>query len=183
MLSLKTQRRKLAAYQSTLESSVARDSDAARALLSTGRRDRALLALRKRNATQLLLQRTDAWLLRLEETLASIDTAARTQTLVATLRSGADVLKAITESVSVSEVEGLLDDTADAQAAAQRLNAALGGSSACDAQAEEELRVLEQQMGALQAAEMPSVPAQAPMLNAKQAPPLREASREEPLLA
>jgi hypothetical protein len=55
-----------------------------------------LLALKKRAHTRGVLDRVDAWLLKVEETLCSLDSAARTQALVAALRTGADVLKTIT---------------------------------------------------------------------------------------
>lgn len=150
MLSLKTQRRKLGAYQQQLEASVRRDTAAAKQLLAAGLRDRALLALRKRASTQAVLTRVDGWVLQVEETLCSLDSAARTQALVAAMRSGADVLKAITESVQLADVEGLLDDTAQGVDAVQRLQTALAGGEAVaglgDSEAERELEALEAEL-------------------------------------
>ncbi len=162
---MKTQRRKLTAYQAQLEASVSRDTAAAKSLLAAGKRERALLVVRKRAATQALLGRVDGWLLRLEETLCSIDTAARTQALVATLRSGADVLKAITDGVQLSDVEALMDDTADARETVQRLQAALSGAgedAEASAEAEEALRLLEAQMDEAAEAQLPTPPKGAP---------------------
>jgi charged multivesicular body protein 6 len=159
VLSLKTQRRKLTAYQAQLEASMCRDTETAKQLLASGRRDRALLALRKRASTQQVLARVDGWLLKVEQTLCSLDSAARTQALVAAMRSGADVLKEISAACTLADVDALLDDTAEGVEAAQKLQSALAGGNAmteeADAEAQHELNMLEEQMTAAAAVVVP----------------------------
>jgi charged multivesicular body protein 6 len=193
VLSLKTQRRKLGAYQQQLEASVRRDTMAAKQLLAAGLRDRALLALRKRASTQAVLSRVDGWVLQVEETLASLDSAARTQALVAAMRSGADVLKAITESVQLADVEGLMDDTAQGVDAVRRLQSALGGGEGVaaqgDSEAERELEAMEAEMegqerrGEEEEDQLPSVPTARPEASRERDAARRPAVREEAIAA
>jgi charged multivesicular body protein 6 len=194
VLSLKTQRRKLGAYQQQLEASVRRDTVAAKQLLAAGLRDRALLALRKRASTQVVLGRVDGWVLQVEETLASLDSAARTQALVAAMRSGADVLKAMTESVQLADVEGLMDDTAQGVDAVRRLQSALGGGEGVaaqgDSEAERELEAMEAEMEGQERREeeeeedqLPSVPTARPEASRERDAARRPAVREEAIAA
>lgn len=196
VLSLKTQRRKLGAYQQQLEASLRRDTAAAKQLLAAGLRDRALLALRKRASTQAVLSRVDGWVLQVEETLASLDSAARTQALVAAMRSGADVLKAITESVQLADVDGLMDDTAQGVEAVRRLQIALGGGEGVaaadgDSEAERELAAMEAELegqereGDKEEDHLPSVPTARPEASSLRTgdEARRPAAREEAIAA
>ena len=171
MLTLKTQKRKLTAYQAQLSASVALDTATAAALARAGQRERALLVLRKRSESNRVLAHTDGWLLQLEEALQQLDSHARTAQLLAALRSGADVIKALSSQTTLADVEALMGDSAEAAEAQRSLAAALGGGEAAEAAeaAEEELAALMQQMGESEAATLPAVPARRPAVAVAQA--------------
>ena len=69
MLTLKTQRRRLEDHQKRVMFQIDRESEVARHLVASGRKDRALLALKKRRLHQTTLGQLDAWLLNVESTV------------------------------------------------------------------------------------------------------------------
>lgn len=190
MLSLKTQKRKLTAYQTQLVESVARDGAAAAALAKAGQRERALLVLRRRADSRRVLQHTDGWLAQVEEALQTLDSHARTAQLLSALRAGADVLNQLSARTQLADVEALLGEGAEAAEATRSLAAALGGGAGEAAQeaAEAELAALEQQMGEAEAAALPAPPATAAPTasreaEARRAPEAPQRAALEPLPA
>ena len=171
MLSLKTQRRKLQSYAAQLSASSARDALAARQLVAGGLRERALLALRSRRRTEASLAQTQGWLARVDDALSQLDSAQRTQLLVSALQSGAEVLKRLSEACKVEEVEAMLGAGREAGEAAMRVAQALGEGGEEAAQAQRELEEMEAAWAAEQAAELPAVPREAPLV--------AQAAREE----
>ncbi|KAK7844659.1 vacuolar protein sorting-associated protein 20 like protein 2 [Quercus suber] len=67
ILSLKTQRRKLADYQRQLDAVIEAEKQAAKDLIREKRKDRALLALKKKKTQEELLKQVDAWLINVEQ--------------------------------------------------------------------------------------------------------------------
>ncbi|XP_027115745.1 vacuolar protein sorting-associated protein 20 homolog 2-like [Coffea arabica] len=66
ILSLKTQRRKLAQYQQQLENVIEAEKQAARDLLREKKKDGALLALKKKKVQEELLKQVDTWLINVD---------------------------------------------------------------------------------------------------------------------
>ncbi|URE48289.1 NPH3 family [Musa troglodytarum] len=148
ILSLKTQRRKLAQYQEQLEAVIEAEKQAARDLIREKRKDRALIALKKKKTQEELLKKVDAWLINVEQQLADIELASKQKAVFDSLKAGSDAMKAIQNEISLEDVQKLMDDSAEAKAYQEEMNAILGDR--LSAEDEEEITLQS----------MPTVPAQ-----------------------
>lgn len=162
VLSLRTQRRKLANEQTRLERLVAREMQVARELVAKRQKERALLALKRRKLHEQQLERLGAWQLNVEQVLSNIEAAKQQKQLFAALKAGNEAVTDLQKEVTVDDVEKLMEDSAEAQAQQDRLHQALAGSLTPeqDAAAAEELAALEARAEAEEAAalDLPSVP-------------------------
>lgn len=158
ILSLKTQRRKLGQYQQQLEAVIEAEKQAARDLIREKKKDRALLALKKKKVQEELLQKVDAWLLNVDQQLSDIELASKQKAVFESLQAGNNAMKAIQSEINLDDVQKLMDDTAEAKAYQDEINAILGEKLTAEDE-EEVLAEFENLEAQLTVQDLPEVPA------------------------
>ncbi|PON39053.1 Snf7 family [Parasponia andersonii] len=157
ILTLKTQRRKLAQYQQQLDNVIEAEKQAARDLIRENKKDRALLALKKKKAQEELLKKVDAWVINVEQQLADIELASKQKAVFESLKAGSEAMKAIQSEVNLEDVQKLMDDTAEAKAYQDEINAILGEQLSAEDE-EEILAEFENLETQISGQDMPNVP-------------------------
>ncbi|ESQ31518.1 hypothetical protein EUTSA_v10004899mg [Eutrema salsugineum] len=199
ILSLKTQRRKLGQYQQQLDKVIEAEKQAARNLIRENRKDRALLALRKKRTQEELLKQVDQWVINVEQQLADIELTSKQKAVFESLKQGSSAIKAIQSEVDLDDVQKLMDDTADAKAYQDELNAILGEKLSAEDEEEilaefdnlesqlivdemPEVRTTESQKS--EKLDLPDVPTHTPVASNAEITPAESADkRKEPLPA
>ncbi|KAF9208738.1 Vacuolar protein sorting-associated protein 20 [Haplosporangium sp. Z 27] len=113
ILDLKVQRDKLKQYNKRLNLVINKELEIAKTHLTKGDKKRALLALRRKKFQEGLLEKTELQMTNLDELTFSIEQALVEQQVFAGLAAGNQVLKELHKEMSLSDVEKLMDETAE----------------------------------------------------------------------
>ncbi|XP_078171897.1 vacuolar protein sorting-associated protein 20 homolog 2-like [Carex rostrata] len=146
ILTLRTQRRKLGEYQQQLEKVIEAEVKAAKDLIAQKRKDRALIALKKKKVQEELLKNVDGWLINVEQQLADIELASKQKAVFDSLKAGSSAIKSIQSEINIDDVQKLMDDTADAKAYQEEINAAFQLSAEEEQEVMDEFEKLEEEM-------------------------------------
>ncbi|PIA47578.1 hypothetical protein AQUCO_01400309v1 [Aquilegia coerulea] len=158
ILSLKTQRRKLGQYQQQLEAVIEAEKQAAKNLIREKRKERALIALKKKKAQEEILKQVDTWLINVEQQLADIELTSKQKAVFESLKAGNNAIKAIQSEINLDDVQKLMDDTEEAQAYQEEINAILGEKLSAEDE-EDVLAEFENLETELALQDLPEVPA------------------------
>ncbi|KAF9171584.1 Vacuolar protein sorting-associated protein 20 [Mortierella sp. AD011] len=154
ILDLKVQRDKLKQYNKRLSLVIAKELEIAKSHLAKGDKKRALLALRRKKFQEGLLEKTELQMTNLDELTFSIEQALVEQQVFAGLAAGNQVLKELRREMSLSDVEKLMDETADGIAYQNEIDELL-----CSRLSVAEEEDIERELDEMLDNELPNVPA------------------------
>ncbi|KAI3910361.1 hypothetical protein MKX01_034755 [Papaver californicum] len=158
ILSLKTQRRKLGQYQQQLDAVIEAEMVAVRELIREKKKDRALLALKKKKTQEELLKQVGTWIMNVEQQLNDIELTSKQKAVFDSLKAGNNAIKAIQGEINLDDVQKLMDDTAEAHAYQDEINAILGEKLSAEDE-EDVLAEFDNLETELALQDMPEVPA------------------------
>ncbi|CAN6567548.1 unnamed protein product [Malus baccata var. baccata] len=129
ILSLKTQRRKLAQYEQ-----------------------------QKKKAREELLKQVDTWVINVEQQLQDIELTSKQKAVFESLKAGNNAIKALQSEINLDDVQKLMDDTDEAKAYQDEINAILGEKLSAEDE-EDILAELENLEAQITVQDMPIAPA------------------------
>ncbi|KAK6161550.1 hypothetical protein DH2020_004931 [Rehmannia glutinosa] len=108
-----------------LEAVIEAEKQAAKDLVREKKKDRALLALKKKKVQEDLLKQVDGWLINVEQQV-DVELASKQKAVFESLKAGNNAVKAIQSEINLDDVQKLMDDSAEAKAYQDEINAILG---------------------------------------------------------
>ncbi|KAL3642151.1 hypothetical protein CASFOL_012966 [Castilleja foliolosa] len=123
-ISLRTQRRRLCQYQQQVI--VEAEKRAARDLVRERKNDIALLVLKRKKPHEDLLKQVDVWLINVEQQLADVEVASKQKAVIESVKAGENAVNVIRGEIDLNDVRKLMDDSAEAKAYRDEINAILG---------------------------------------------------------
>ncbi|CEM02551.1 unnamed protein product [Vitrella brassicaformis CCMP3155] len=125
VLDLKAQRDQLQIHKRKLQSTISSDLSAAKRFIETKKKSLALLALKKKKHHETLIDQCDQHLLKIAELISNVEYAQVQETLVKALEVGNAAMKKMQQEISLDYVERLVEESEEARAYQQEVNAML----------------------------------------------------------
>ncbi|OMO57232.1 hypothetical protein CCACVL1_25890 [Corchorus capsularis] len=168
-----------------LDKVIEAEKQAAKDLIREKRKDRALLALKKKKAQEELLKQVDTWLLNVEQQLADIELASKQKAVSESLKAGNNAIKAIQSEINLDDVQKLMDDTEEAKAYQDEINAILGEKLSAEDEEEilAEFENLETEMAVHDMPEVPTTAAEEQDLDLPDVPTKKPVSSNDAEIA
>uniref|UniRef100_A0A183CRA6 Charged multivesicular body protein 6 n=1 Tax=Globodera pallida TaxID=36090 RepID=A0A183CRA6_GLOPA len=174
-LSLKMQRDKLRQACQRYERNVAKDAERARALLRDGRKDRALLLLKRKRYQETMINRVSGYIEQVEQMITDVEMARINKDVFDNLRLGNEALKALNETISLDEVERIMEEGREAQEFQEELSTILG-----QCMSEEDSELVEEEFERMLSEQLPAVPTSEPTAATGEAETRRTDGGKEP---
>uniref|UniRef100_A0A914IC37 Uncharacterized protein n=1 Tax=Globodera rostochiensis TaxID=31243 RepID=A0A914IC37_GLORO len=174
-LSLKMQRDKLRQACQRYERNVAKDAERARALLRDGRKDRALLLLKRKRYQETMINRVSGYIEQVERMITDVEMARINKDVFDNLRLGNEALKALNETISLDEVERIMEEGREAQEFQEELSTILG-----QRMSEEDSELVEEEFERMLSEQLPTVPTAEPTPATGEAETRRADAGKEP---
>ncbi|EME26555.1 Charged multivesicular body protein 6 [Galdieria sulphuraria] len=148
LLDLKIQRDSLQQYEQRLSDSLKNYIKLARRLVAENQRQQALVVLQVKHALQKSIEKAQNMRFNLEQVLSEIELKQIETDYVLKLRTGTKLLQSIQKTLSIEEIEHLLEETKEAIEFQNKVTEVLGSFSLMeiDESCEEELEQLETAM-------------------------------------
>ncbi|XP_029978384.1 charged multivesicular body protein 6-like [Sphaeramia orbicularis] len=128
ILQLKQQRDKLKQYQKKINLQLEKERLLAKRLLKDGKKEKALLLLKKKRYQDQLLDKTDNQISNLERMVQDLEFTQIELKVVEGLKVGNECLKKMHESMTIEEVERIMDETQDAIEYQRQIDDLLAGA-------------------------------------------------------
>lgn len=158
VLQLKKQRDDLIVYQKRLNSTIEKDRQIAKKLISEQKKERALLLLRKKRYLEKLMENAEKQLDQLERLTHDIEFAQIETKVVDGLKVGNLALKQLNEILNLENIELLMDETKEAIDKQNEINELLGQRSEIFGLEISDDESLEDELNDLISQQLPNVP-------------------------
>lgn len=165
VLQLKVSRDKLQKYEKKAERELGILIDKVKEQLKIGKRDKAAIILKTKRVKEQKLKQLRGQLDNVAKMIDSVETAQMTNEIFKALESGNKTLKALNEEMPLDKLEQIMEETAEAVAYQEEVQAILSNSltKADESAIDEELAALQEEFApAIKLPEAPTTPVKLP---------------------
>ncbi|CAK5085551.1 unnamed protein product [Meloidogyne enterolobii] len=152
ILTAKMSRDRLKQVCKRCEANIERDKERARIHLKEGRKSQALLLLKRKRYEETTVNTVLGYLDKINQMINSLEMAQLNVEVTESLREGNEALKKINESISIEEVERIIEESKEAEAFQEELASLLRNKLS-----EEDEQAVEEEYEQLIASQLPKV--------------------------
>ncbi|KAL7072340.1 hypothetical protein ACQ4LE_008665 [Meloidogyne hapla] len=177
ILTAKMSRDRLKQICKRCEANIEKDKERARVHLREGRKSQALLLLKRKRYEETTVNQVLVYLDRITQMINSLEMAQLNVEVTERLKQGNEALKQINESISIEEVERIIEESREAEAFQEELAFLLRGKLS-----EEDEQAAEEEYEQLLASQLPNVISEKPVREEGEKEEVeRRKEKEEPL--